>query len=122
MSLIRARFSSTASASLRLRPQSSVRSLSTTNSARAASVSSSSEHGTDDPHGQHGHESHYDPPTGWLWGLPPGVKYEKEGWEGWMYYGFLGSLFVGGVAYAFKPDTSYVHLPFFPFSLEMSSA
>ncbi|KAJ9644455.1 hypothetical protein H2199_003418 [Coniosporium tulheliwenetii] len=27
------------------------------------------------------HEDHYDPPTGWLWGVPPGTKPEKEGWE-----------------------------------------
>ncbi|KAF2103394.1 hypothetical protein NA57DRAFT_52915 [Rhizodiscina lignyota] len=51
-------------------------------------------------------EDHYDPPTGWLWGIPPGQKYEKEGWEGLMYYGFVGSLILAGVAYAFKPDTS----------------
>ncbi|KAL9055244.1 MAG: hypothetical protein Q9162_003654 [Coniocarpon cinnabarinum] len=52
------------------------------------------------------HDSHYDPPTGWLWGIPPGQKYEKEGWEGLWYYGFFGSLGLAAVAYAFKPDTS----------------
>ncbi|KAK5145789.1 hypothetical protein LTR04_001212, partial [Oleoguttula sp. CCFEE 6159] len=32
------------------------------------------------------HEEHYDPPAGWLWGIKPGEKYEKEGWEGiWIY-------------------------------------
>ena len=37
-----------------------------------------------------------------------------------MYYGFLGSLIVAGIAYAFKPDTSYVvHFPFPPFSLAL---
>ncbi|KAF2032754.1 hypothetical protein EK21DRAFT_109815 [Setomelanomma holmii] len=53
-----------------------------------------------------GHESHYDPPNGWLFGVKPGEKYEKEGWEGAMYWGFCGALGFGVVAYAFKPDTS----------------
>ncbi|EEP80960.1 conserved hypothetical protein [Uncinocarpus reesii 1704] len=52
------------------------------------------------------HEPHYDPPTGWLWGVKPGQKYVKEGWEGLWTYGFVGSLVVAGIAYAFKPDTS----------------
>ncbi|OBT69369.1 hypothetical protein VE03_01004 [Pseudogymnoascus sp. 23342-1-I1] len=51
-------------------------------------------------------ESHYDPPTGWLWGLKPGEKYEKEGWEGIMFWGFGGGLVALCVGYAFKPDTS----------------
>ncbi|KAJ5755964.1 hypothetical protein N7533_005507 [Penicillium manginii] len=46
------------------------------------------------------------PPTGWLFGVRPGQKYEKEGWEGIWYYGFIGSFLVAGVAYVFKPDTS----------------
>jgi len=54
----------------------------------------------------HAHEDHYDPPTGWLWGIKPGEKYQKEGWEGLMVWGFFGSLGLGVVAYAFKPDTS----------------
>ncbi|KAK5652784.1 hypothetical protein OQA88_9640 [Cercophora sp. LCS_1] len=49
---------------------------------------------------------HYDPPTGWLFGVKPGEKYEKEGWENIFYYGFCGSFAVFAVAYAFKPDTS----------------
>ncbi|KAL1955998.1 hypothetical protein VTO42DRAFT_7898 [Malbranchea cinnamomea] len=49
---------------------------------------------------------HYDPPTGWLWGVKPGEKYVKEGWEGLFAYGFVGSLIIAGIAYAFKPDTS----------------
>ncbi|PYH99126.1 NADH-ubiquinone oxidoreductase [Aspergillus ellipticus CBS 707.79] len=49
---------------------------------------------------------HYDPPTGYLFGLKPGQKYVKEGWENLWYYGFIGSLLVAGVAYVFKPDTS----------------
>ncbi|KAI9698964.1 MAG: hypothetical protein M1836_003153 [Candelina mexicana] len=56
-------------------------------------------------HGDH-HEDHYDPPSGWLWGVPPGETYKKEGWEGIWIYGFFGSLILGAVAYAYKPDTS----------------
>ena len=32
----------------------------------------------------------------------------KEGWENVWYLGFFGSLILAGVAYVFKPDTSYV--------------
>lgn len=52
------------------------------------------------------HEDPYDPPSGWLWGIKPGEKPEKEGWEGVFFWGFGGSLLLGAVAYAFKPDTS----------------
>ncbi|KAM0794592.1 ESSS subunit of NADH:ubiquinone oxidoreductase-domain-containing protein [Usnea florida] len=52
------------------------------------------------------HESHYDPPSGWLFGVPPGEKYKNEGWENTWVYGFWGSLALGVVAYAYKPDTS----------------
>jgi hypothetical protein len=62
-----------------------------------------------------GHESHYDPPTGWFLNTPPGETAKKEGWEGIMYWGFFGSLMVAGVAYAYKPDTSWVLLFFFFF-------
>jgi hypothetical protein len=55
---------------------------------------------------EHAHEDHYDPPSGWLWGIKPGEKPEKEGWENVFIYGFFGSLIFGAVAYAFKPDTS----------------
>ncbi|CAA9964933.1 NADH ubiquinone oxidoreductase 11.6kD protein [Pyrenophora teres f. maculata] len=48
----------------------------------------------------------YDPPTGWLFGVKPGEQYEKEGWEGAMFWGFGGACAFGVVAYAFKPDTS----------------
>ncbi|CZR67889.1 uncharacterized protein PAC_17788 [Phialocephala subalpina] len=54
----------------------------------------------------HAHEDHYDPPSGWLFGVKPGEKAEKEGWENIWVYGFFGSLGLAGVAYAFKPDTS----------------
>jgi hypothetical protein len=61
------------------------------------------------------HGSHYDPPTGWLFGVKPGEKYEKEGWETVWMWGFFGSLGLAAVAYAFKPDTSYVFPPMPPF-------
>lgn len=57
-------------------------------------------------HGEHHEESHYDPPGGWLWGIRPGEKYEKEGWEDIFIYGFGGCFLVAGVAYVFKEDTS----------------
>ncbi|KAI8942764.1 hypothetical protein NX059_000808 [Plenodomus lindquistii] len=53
-----------------------------------------------------GHEHSYDPPTGWLFGVKPGEQYEKEGWEGIMFWGFGGSFAFAIIAYAFKPDTS----------------
>jgi hypothetical protein len=52
------------------------------------------------------HGPQYDPPTGWLFGVKPGEKYQKEGWENPFFYGFCGSLLLAGVAYGFKPDTS----------------
>ncbi|KAI6250243.1 hypothetical protein HI914_02148 [Erysiphe necator] len=54
----------------------------------------------------HAHESHYDPPGGWLFGVKPGEKRKKEDWEDIWVYGFFGSLAFGVVGYAFKPDTS----------------
>lgn len=54
------------------------------------------------------HEDQYDPPTGWLFGIPPGEKYQNEGWERIWVWGFWGSLGVAVVAYAYKPDSSYV--------------
>ncbi|KAI0836341.1 ESSS subunit of NADH:ubiquinone oxidoreductase [Hypoxylon sp. FL0890] len=52
------------------------------------------------------HGPQYDPPTGWLFGVKPGEKYQKEGWETPFIYGFCGSLVIAGIAYGFKPDTS----------------
>lgn len=52
------------------------------------------------------HGPQYDPPGGHLWGIKPGEKAPKEGWENLFYYGYGGSLLVFAVAYAFKPDTS----------------
>lgn len=60
------------------------------------------------------HGDHYDPPGGYLFGVKPGHKYVKEGWENIWYYGFVGSLVAAGVAYVFKPDTSYVNPSFRP--------
>lgn len=54
------------------------------------------------------HGPQYDPPSGWLFGVKPGEKYQKEGWENPFFYGFCGSLFLAAVAYGFKPDTSLV--------------
>ncbi|KAK3078261.1 hypothetical protein LTS18_008037 [Coniosporium uncinatum] len=56
----------------------------------------------------HASESHYDPPGGWLWGIPPNEKPKREDWETVWYWGFFGSLILGGIAYAYKPDTRYV--------------
>jgi hypothetical protein len=52
------------------------------------------------------HGDHYDPPTGWLFGVKPGEKAEKEGWENLWVYGFFGACAFGVVGYAVKPDTS----------------
>jgi hypothetical protein len=106
-----------------LRPSSAVRAsrclASTTQSAPVmtqsrtplqASFSTSSQAKAAD-HGAH-HEDHYDPPSGWLWGVKPGEKYQKEGWETIWMWGFFGSLGLAVVAYAFKPDTSYVSFTF----------
>ncbi|KAK8053487.1 hypothetical protein PG996_012788, partial [Apiospora saccharicola] len=46
------------------------------------------------------------PPSGWLFGVKPGEKYQKEGWETPFYYGFCGTFALAAIAYAFKPDTS----------------
>ncbi|KAF2672007.1 hypothetical protein BT63DRAFT_411326 [Microthyrium microscopicum] len=55
---------------------------------------------------QAGHAPHYDPPGGWLFGVQPGTKPKREGWELPFYYGFVGSFALTIVAYVFKPDTS----------------
>jgi len=69
---------------------------------RSLSVSTRRPAGAKDDH-HHGPE--FDPPSGWLWGIPPGVKPKKEGWEGPIYV-YLASFVVLTVALAFKPDTS----------------
>jgi len=52
-----------------------------------------------------GHDDHFDPPGGWLWGQRPGEKYEKEGWEG-LAWVFVGCWVVAIAAYTMKEDTS----------------
>lgn len=52
----------------------------------------------------HGH--HYDAPNGWLFGVQPGEKAKKEGWENIFYWGFFGSMAMAAVGWAYKPDTS----------------
>lgn len=79
------------------------RKITTTTPAASASHPPGDTHGSD---GGHGHESQYDPPGGWLWGIRPGDKYEKEGWEDIFIYGFGGCFLVAGIAYVFKEDTS----------------
>ena len=81
-------------------PRATFRPLTTTVPKQSAGHEGS--HGGD---GAHAHESHYDPPGGWLWGLRPGEKYEKEGWEIWAKI-MSGALILTGVAYAYKPDTT----------------
>ncbi|ETI26695.1 hypothetical protein G647_10355 [Cladophialophora carrionii CBS 160.54] len=65
------------------------------------------EHRGDDSHGHHasGHDDHFDAPSGWLWGIRPGEKYEKEGWEG-LAWVFVASWVVAIAAYTMKEDTS----------------
>lgn len=58
-------------------------------------------------------DAFYDPPTGWLFGVPPGEKYKKEGWENIWVYGYWGSCLLAVVAYIYKPDTSWVSSSFF---------
>ena len=71
-------------------PTTPVRSLSSTASRRAG----------------HSEESPYDPPSGNLFGVPPGEKYQNEGWERLWVWGFWGTCGLATVAYCFKPDTS----------------
>ncbi|CAO1613357.1 unnamed protein product [Sympodiomycopsis kandeliae] len=51
----------------------------------------------------------YNEPSGYLFGekpLPKGEKRQKEGWENLWYWGFGGSIFLGGLMQYYKPDTS----------------
>lgn len=78
---------------------------------RLASSSHSAAHelkGSDGGHEHdehHGHDDHFDPPGGWLWGIRPGEKAEKEGWEPFAYI-FVGAWVVAVAAYTLKEDTS----------------
>lgn len=51
------------------------------------------------------HESQFDPPSGWLWGIKPGEKAEPEGWE-WPMYLMIAGIVGTGIAIVYKPDTS----------------
>lgn len=41
-----------------------------------------------------------------MWGVPPGEKREREGWEIPFYVMYCGSLVVAVIAYTMKEDTS----------------
>ncbi|RMD43903.1 hypothetical protein DV735_g1242, partial [Chaetothyriales sp. CBS 134920] len=57
--------------------------------------------------GDHHHEGdHYDPPGGWLWGVRPGEKYEKEGWERIFTWFYIVPIVVGTIVYVNKEDTT----------------
>lgn len=57
-------------------------------------------------HAEHGeHDSHYDPPGGWLWGIRPGEKAEREGWE-MPFYVMCAGYIIAVIAYSMKEDTS----------------
>jgi hypothetical protein len=84
-----------------------VRSLNTTPRLLAATTASTKgDHASThaEHHGDH-HESHYDPPGGWLWGIRPGEKVEREGWE-IPFYVMIAGYVVAIIAYTMKEDTS----------------
>lgn len=95
MSLFRTRL--TTAARMRLQPTSRL-----TTRASCRPLSSTATRSAGD---SHAHEDHYDPPSGWLFGVKPGEKYENEGWENIWYYGFGGSMLLAVVGYCYKPDT-----------------
>lgn len=70
----------------------------------AAAASKNVDHGP--IHDSHTpHESEYNTPGGWLWGIKPGEKYEREGWEIPIYL-MIAAYVIAGVAYCLKEDTS----------------
>lgn len=81
--------------------------LTITRSVRAATAAQKGDHAADAAHhDSHGsHDSHYDPPGGWLWGIRPGEKAEREGWE-IPFYVMCAGYIVAIVAYSMKEDTS----------------
>ncbi|KAF9512889.1 hypothetical protein BS47DRAFT_1021219 [Hydnum rufescens UP504] len=53
--------------------------------------------------------SHYNEPSGHLFGEkppPPGQKRERQDWEVLWYWGMFGSMAVAAVGLYYKPDTS----------------
>lgn len=91
------------SASTPIQLQSSSSSSSTPQNRALSSAHPASSTDTEHPSS---HSDHYDPPSGWLFNVPPGEKYKKEGWETVWVWGVWGSLGATAVAYAYKPDTS----------------
>lgn len=94
------------------RPTAAIRPFSTTprilaNTTPATAPASSGDHASEHAEHGHGHESHYDPPGGWLWGLRPGEKAEREGWE-IPFYIMCAGYVVAVIAYTMKEDTSWV--------------
>ncbi|KAK5942967.1 hypothetical protein PMZ80_003972 [Knufia obscura] len=88
------------------RPTTAARSFSTTPQILASTAAAKTgDHSSDHAEHGHGHESHYDPPGGWLWGLRPGEKYEREGWE-IPFYVMCAGYVVAVIAYTMKEDTS----------------
>jgi len=92
------------------RPTTAIRPVSTTprflaESTHATAPASSGDHASEHAEHGHGHESHYDPPGGWLWGERPGEKYEREGWE-IPFYVMCAGYVVAVIAYTMKEDTS----------------
>ncbi|KAJ9606255.1 hypothetical protein H2200_009216 [Cladophialophora chaetospira] len=96
------------SSSTFLRPTTTTPRLALTRPSIRTATTAHNEHRGDDTHGHHasgGHDDHFDAPSGWLWGLRPGEKYEKEGWEG-LAWVFVASWVVAIAAYTMKEDTS----------------
>ena len=58
--------------------------------------------------GGHSEGDSFNPPGGWLWGIPPGEKYQREGWERIWGWGMGGVCVVAVVGWVYKPDTRYV--------------
>lgn len=88
------------------RPNPSVQRYSTTPRLLATTAETKGDHhAVHAEHDSHGHESHYDPPGGWLWGIRPGEKAEREGWE-IPFYVMCAGYIVAVVAYSMKEDTS----------------
>lgn len=82
----------------------SLRALSTTPRLLASHAAEKGDHHA--VHAEHGeHDSHYDPPGGWLWGIRPGEKAEREGWE-IPFYVMCAGYVIAVIAYSMKEDTS----------------
>ncbi len=75
------------------------------NTSSTISTTTTVRHFSATPRAPASHGPQYDSPTGWLFGVKPGEKYQKEGWETPFFYGFCGSLVLAAIAYGFKPDT-----------------